>query len=80
MHFEDEEGDLSKPRLFIFTSSAQSAEKVFRDYAHRWWDPTCRKFEPNIGAERPGETARSGKNAWRRQSKNNRAAHPPSPS
>lgn len=36
MQFEDEAGHLSKPRLLIATSSAQSADEVFKDYARRW--------------------------------------------
>jgi len=45
-----------------------------------WWNPTCRKFEPGSAPAKPGETVPSGKNARKRQSKNNRAANPPPPS
>lgn len=36
MQFEDEEGNLSKPRLLISTNSAQNADEVFKGYARRW--------------------------------------------
>lgn len=45
-----------------------------------WWNPTCRKFQPGSAPTKPGETVPSGKNARRRQSKNNREANSPPPS
>jgi len=45
-----------------------------------WWNPTCRKFQPGSAPTKPGETGPSGKNARRRQSKNNREANSPPPS
>ena len=45
-----------------------------------WWNPTCRKFEPDFAPAKPGKTAPSGKNACKRQSKNSGAANPPPPS
>jgi hypothetical protein len=36
MQFEDEDSNLSKPRLLIFTKNTQSADEVFKDYARRW--------------------------------------------
>jgi hypothetical protein len=44
-----------------------------------WWNPTCRKFEPDSAPANPGKIYPSGKNAWKRQSKNNRAASPSPP-
>ena len=36
MQFEDEDGELSKPRLLISTNSQLSADEVFKFYARRW--------------------------------------------
>ena len=45
-----------------------------------WWNPTCRKFQPDFGTEKPGEAASPAKHRRTRQSKSKKAHHPPPPS
>jgi len=43
-----------------------------------WWNPTCRKFQPDYSPPTPGETASASPQAQAQRSKN-KAAHPPPP-
>ena len=45
-----------------------------------WWDPTCRKFQPDYSPLTPGETASASQQPQAQRSKNKMTAHPPPPS
>jgi len=44
-----------------------------------WWNPTCRKFQPDYSPPTPGETASASQQAQEQRSKNKKAAHSPPP-
>lgn len=45
-----------------------------------WWNPTCRKFQPDYSPPTQGETASASQQAQAQRSKNKKAAHSPPPS